>query len=74
MHNGMSYFDSYQWSFIWFLLGQIGENIRFGSNDPTEIIINLLIDDGVEARGQRKNILNKEFKYIGAALAGHDVS
>jgi hypothetical protein len=53
--------------------GQIGENIRFGSNDATEIIINLLIDDGVEARGQRKNILNKEFKYVGAALAAHDV-
>lgn len=69
----MNYSSSSTSRIVDIITGQIGENIRFGSNEPTEIIINLLIDDGVEARGQRKNILNKEFKYVGAALAGHDV-
>lgn len=33
--------------------------------------MNLLIDDGVASRGQRKNIVSGDFKYIGAALGPH---
>jgi uncharacterized protein YkwD len=35
--------------------------------------MNLLIDDGVASRGQRKNIVSGDFKYIGAALGPHPV-
>lgn len=51
--------------------GSLGENIDFGSNDAKEIILNMLIDDGVPTRGHRKNIISKEYKFIGASLCPH---
>lgn len=39
------------------------ENIARGVGTPREIVIQLLIDSGVDHRGHRKNILNPEWKY-----------
>ena len=38
--------------------GSLAENMDFGSSDPMEIVVNLLIDDGVASKGHRKNILS----------------
>jgi hypothetical protein len=53
--------------------GSIGECIDFGSNSPTEIVISLLVDDGVESRGHRKNLLDVNFKLCGAVLGPHKI-
>ena len=48
-----------------------GENISYGHKTPEEVTIGLLIDDGVESRGHRKNIMNAEFTVAGAWQGPH---
>lgn len=49
----------------------IGENINFGRVTPREIVLSMLIDDGVKTRGHRKNILQPKFGFIGTATGTH---
>lgn len=42
-----------------------GENCAYGSVTAREIVVQLLIDDGVQGRGHRVNILKQEFKKVG---------
>ena len=51
--------------------GYIGENCSYGFEDPREIVLQLLIDEGVESLGHRKNILNPEFGNIGVSIRQH---
>ncbi len=46
-----------------------GENIAYGSTSAREIVVKLLIDDGVKSRGHRKNILEKSFTNTGVGYA-----
>lgn len=48
-----------------------GENCDYGSNDPLEVLMNLLIDEDVPDLGHRHNILEKDYKFIGVSYAPH---
>ena len=49
----------------------IAENITFDDDDPVEIVLNMLIDDGNPSRGHRLNIFNSYFRTVGIATGFH---
>jgi len=51
--------------------GYTGENISYGDNNARNIVIQLLVDDGVPSRGHRKNILNFKFDEVGVSVGKH---
>jgi hypothetical protein len=53
------------WSFSW------GENISYGKMSARDIVLALIIDDGLPARKHRQNIFNPNFHVAGAAYGPH---
>jgi uncharacterized protein YkwD len=53
------------WSLSW------GENIAYGKMSARDIVLALIIDDGLRARKHRKNIFSPKFNYAGAAYGPH---
>jgi centrin-1 len=51
--------------------GALGENISYGNSNAKDIIIEMIIDDGVSSRPSRLNILNPNYKYIGVGFGAH---
>ena len=51
--------------------GMSGENIDYGEKDAINVIIALMIDDGVPSRGHRTNIFNKGFKKMSCFTGDH---
>ncbi|CAD8077000.1 unnamed protein product [Paramecium primaurelia] len=51
--------------------GKIGENISYGQKNGQDVIIQLLIDDGVGTRGHRKNCFSPDFLLVGIAVGDH---
>ena len=49
----------------------ISENIDFGGSNGIEVIVNLLVDDGVKLRTHRENLFSNKFQYYGVAVATH---
>jgi uncharacterized protein YkwD len=48
-----------------------GENLDFGSKNAVNIIVNLLVDDGVEARPKRNHLFNPKFRFVGVGVHEH---
>jgi hypothetical protein len=52
----------------------LAENVGFGSKNPMEAIILMLIDDGdPKDRKMRRNLLDPSHKYVGFALGKHKI-
>lgn len=49
----------------------LGECISFGHNEARQIVLTLIIDDGVANRGHRRNIYNGDFRLAGIACGQH---
>jgi len=48
-----------------------GENLDFGSKIAVSIIVNLLVDDGVETRPKRNSLFNPKFRFVGVGVHEH---
>lgn len=52
-------------------IGSWGENLSCGRSSAREIVVALIIDDGLPSRKHRANIFNPNFSYAGAAIGSH---
>ncbi|MGC8865169.1 MAG: CAP domain-containing protein [Bacteroidales bacterium] len=52
-------------------MGWQGENIHYGSNEPLDIVVDLLIDNNVPSLGHRKNLLSESYEFVGVGIASH---
>ena len=51
--------------------GMVGENLSFGASTGVDVVLQLVIDDGVPSRGHRNNIFNPAFGKIGCFSGPH---
>ncbi len=49
----------------------VGENIAYGPNTARDVIMNLIVDDGVANRGHRTNIFTSDWTAAGAGCGPH---
>lgn len=49
----------------------VGENCSYGYETAIEIVLSLLIDEGIKEVGHRNNILSPDFNSIGIAIRPH---
>ncbi len=53
------------WTLSW------GENMAYGKTSARDIVLALVIDDGISGRKHRKNIFNPKFNFAGAGHGPH---
>lgn len=51
--------------------GSAAENIDYGSANARDVLISLIVDDGVPSRGHRRNIFNPNLRVMGGACGPH---
>jgi uncharacterized protein YkwD len=51
--------------------GGWGENISYGKSSARDVVLALIVDDGLPARKHRKNIFNPNYNFAGAAFGRH---
>ncbi|GGL40168.1 CAP domain-containing protein [Caulobacter rhizosphaerae] len=51
--------------------GLSAENISYGSEDPRDVVRQLIIDSGVPSRGHRRNIFAASYQLAGVACGPH---
>jgi uncharacterized protein YkwD len=51
----------------------IGENMAFGLNSGRDIVVQLIVDDGVPDRGHRGNIFKAQYRVAGVSTGNHKV-
>jgi len=51
--------------------GGVGENIAYGPSTAQDIMVNLIVDDGVASRGHRTNIFRDRWAMAGAGCGPH---
>ena len=49
----------------------VGENIHYGSNNALQIVIDLLIDDGIKGVGHRVNIMTRDYIFCSVSIQPH---
>ena len=52
--------------------GEIAENVAYGFDTARNVVVQLIIDDGVRGRGHRVNIFKPEFRVVGVSCGNHD--
>jgi hypothetical protein len=50
----------------------VAENLAYGHAEAIDIVISLLIDEGIRDLGHRKNILHPQFNSVGVAIRSHE--
>lgn len=51
--------------------GHLIEQIIFGFKDPYQILVNMLVDDGLGSRANRRNMTNKGLRHLGIGICPH---
>lgn len=67
--DGSSVFERVERFCEW--TGSIVQTVDLGSKSGLSSLISLIIDDGVESRGNRLNLIRNDIKYIGVASGFH---
>lgn len=49
----------------------VGENITYGFDAANDVVMSLIVDDGVPRRGHRKSLFAAEYRYAGVGCGTH---
>ena len=70
-HTGHKNFNKRFEPFLGNPYTNVAENCSYGHSRAIDIVVSLLIDDGVKNLGHRVNTLNPEFNSVGVAIREH---